>query len=203
MPPQATGASTMDSNPYRSPEPGSGGPAPTGQRPTSLLVFGILNIVFGVIGLCGTAASSAMFFVDLPRDPTMPNPALDLIESDATYRLFLQTMIVLGCLAALALIVGGIGLLLVKAWGRTLSIGYAWYAIVGAVAGMIVQWVYIVQPMLAQAQGQDEGLGRAAAAVGAVSGLVGGCLSMIYPVVLLIFMYRPAVRAAVAPPEHA
>jgi hypothetical protein len=111
----------------------------------------------------------------------------------------MQTMIVLGCLASLALLVGGIGLLLVKAWGRTLSIGYAWYAIVSVVAGMLVNWLYLVQPMLAQ--GEAGGLGQAAAIGGAVGGMIGGCFSVIYPVVLLIFMYRPAVRAAVAPPQ--
>jgi hypothetical protein len=94
----------MDTNPFQSPAPGPSGPVPTGARPTSLLVFGILNSVFGLLGLCGTAASSAMFFVDLPQDPGMPKPALELIRSDSTYRLIMQTMIVLGCLASLALL---------------------------------------------------------------------------------------------------
>ena len=164
----------MDTNPFQSPAPGPSGPVPTGTRPTSLLVLGILNIVFGVLGLCGTAASSAMFFVEMPQDPGMPNPALELIRSDSTYRLIMQTMIVLGCLASLALLVGGIGLLLVN-------------------------WLYLLQPMLAQ--GEAGGLGQAAAIGGAVGGMIGGCFSVIYPVVLLIFMYRPAVRAAVAPPQ--
>ena len=190
----------MDTNPFQSPAPGPSGPAPTGTRPTALLVFGILNSVFGLLGLCGTAASSAMFFVDLPQDPGMPNPALELIRSDSTYRLIMQTMIVLGCLASLALLVGGIGLLLVKAWGRTLSIGYAWYAIVSVVAGMLVNWLYLLQPMLAQ--GEAGGLGQAAAIGGAVGGMISGCFSVIYPVMLLIFMYRPAVRAAFGPPPE-
>jgi hypothetical protein len=141
-----------------------------------------------------------MFFVDLPQDPEMPNPALELIKSDSTYRLIMQTMIVLGCLASLTLLVGGIGLLFVKAWGRTLSIGYAWYAIVSVVAGMLVNWLYLLQPMLAQ--GEAGGLGQAAAIGGAVGGMISGCFSVIYPVVLLIFMYRPAVRAAFGPPPE-
>jgi hypothetical protein len=190
----------MDTNPFQSPAPGPSGPVPTGTRPTSLLVLGILNIVFGVLGLCGTAASSAMFFVEMPQDPGMPNPALELIRSDSTYRLIMQTMIVLGCLASLALLVGGIGLLLVKAWGRTLSIGYAWYAIVAVVAGLLVNWLYLLQPMLSQ--GEAGGLGQAAAIGGAVGGMISGCFSVIYPVMLLIFMYRPAVRAAFGPPPE-
>lgn len=190
----------MDTNPYRSPAPGTMGPAPGGSRPASFLVFGILNIVFGVLGLCGTAGSSAMFLVQLPRDPAMPNPMLDLLDSNPTYRLFLQVTIALGGLASLALLAAGVGLLLSKAWGRTLSIGYAWYAIVAAIMGTIVNWVYVIQPMLAAAKA-DAGPAAMGALGGAVGGMLGGLFALAYPVVLLIFMYRPAARAAVAPPE--
>ena len=185
----------MDPNPYRSPfsPPLGTAAAAAATRPTALIVFGILNIVFGLLGICGTAASSAMFFVELPRDPLVPNPALELIQSNPTYRTLMLVMIGLGLLASLALLVAGIGLLRSKAWGRTLSIGYAWYGIAGAIFGMIVNWVYLVQPMLAK---MDPAFGPAEAATvsTAVSGLLGGCFGMLYPIVLLVFMYRPALR---------
>jgi hypothetical protein len=44
----------------------------------------------------------------------------------------------------------------------------------------------------------------AMAAVGVVvGGLIGGLVSLAYPIVLLVFMRRPAVRAALAPPDAA
>jgi hypothetical protein len=66
---------------------------------------------------------------------------------------------------------------------------------VGAIVGMLVHWLYLVQPLVAK---MDPAFGPAeAATVGvAVSGFLGGCLGMIYPVILLVFMSRPALRAA-------
>lgn len=190
----------MDPNPYRSPAAPAAASPPS--RPASLIVFGILNILFGVLGLCGTAASSAMFFMTLPRDPAMPNPMLDLLDSNPTFRLFMQVTIVLGGVASLVLLVAGIGLLLTKAWGRTLSVGYAWYAIVSAIVGTIVQWIYVVQPMLAAVKGA-EGPAAMGAMGGVVGGLLGGLFALAYPIVLLVFMNRAVVRAALAPRDGA
>jgi hypothetical protein len=184
----------MDPNPYRSPS--ATGPVPPASRPASLIVFGILNILFGVLGLCGMAGSAAMFLVELPQDPAVPNPVLELLKTDATYRLFMQVSLVLGGLTALVLIVAGIGLLLTKGWGRTLSIGYAWYAIVAAIVGTIVTWTYLIQPTMAAIK-DAQGPAAMGAAGGLVGGLLGGVFSLIYPVLLLIFMNRTVLRQAV------
>jgi hypothetical protein len=190
----------MDPNPYRPPvAPAAASPS---SRPASLIVFGILNILFGVLGLCGTAGSSVIFFMDLPRDPAIPNPMLDLIASNPTFRLFMQVTFVLGGLASLVLLVAGVGLLLTKAWGRTLSVGYAWYAIVAGIVGLLVNWVYVMQPTLAAMKGA-EGPAAIGAIGGLVGGLIGGLVSLAYPVVLLAFMNRTALRAALAPREPA
>lgn len=194
----------MDGTPYRSraasapPPPPPPPLAPRG-RPAAIVVFGILNLVFGTLGVCGTAASSAMLFIDIPRNPAIPNPALDLIQSNATYRLFVQVMMTLGTIFAVVLVVAGIGLLLSKTWGRTLSIVYGWYAILGIIIGMIAHWVFLMQPLLVDMWQVDGNSGpNTAAFVGIFGGLVGGCLGLIYPVVLLVFMYRPALRDALA-----
>lgn len=185
----------MNSSPYHAPvsdRPEPGAAAATG-RPTSPIVFGILNIVFGLLGVCGTIGSGAMLFVELPRDPLVPNPALELIASNPTYRMLMMVMISLGLLASLALLAAGVGLLLFRAWGRTLSIGYAWYGIINALFGMIVNWIYLVQPMLAK-WNPAFGPAEAATVATAVSGILGGCFGMLYPIILLVFMNRPALR---------
>jgi hypothetical protein len=190
----------MDPNPYRS--PAATGSPPPASRPASLIVFGILNILFGVLGLCGTAGSAAMFLVELPSDPAVPNPVLELLKTDATYRLFMQVALVLGGLMALVLIVAGIGLLLAKGWGRTLSIGYAWYAILAGILGMIVNWMYLIQPTMA-AMKDAQGPAAMGALGGLIGGLLGGLFSLIYPILLLIFMNRKALRQAVEAREPA
>lgn len=186
----------MDQKSHPAPTLPSTQPRPSGGRPASLTVFGVLNIVFGVVGICGSAASSAMFFVEMPSDPGIPNPALDLMKSDTTYRLVMQAMLAIGVVFSLVLIAAGVGLLRSKAWGRTLSIAYGWYGLVGVVAALVVNWIYLVQPMLANLNkaGGDVGPAEAGAIGGAVGGLAGGCVGVIYPILLLVFMYRSALR---------
>jgi hypothetical protein len=67
---------------------------------------------------------------------------------------------------------------------------------------MLVNWVYVIQPMLG-AMKEAQGPAAMAAVGGVVGGLIGGLVSLAYPIVLLVFMRRPAVRAALAPPDAA
>jgi len=188
----------MDPNPYHAPSATAAGLPQS--RPASLVVFGVINILFGVIGLCGAAASSAMFFMEMPQDPRFPNPAIDLLNTNAAYRTYLQVTAVIGALASLVLLVAGVGLLLAKSWGRTLSIGYGCFAIVFAVVVMIGNWSFVMQPMLAAAK-EAGGPAAMGAVGGVVATMLGGILSLIYPIVLLVFMNRPALRAAVGAQE--
>ena len=187
----------MATNPFHAPELPAGPPdLPPAARPASLVVFGVLNIVFGLLSMCGAAGSSVMFFVDLPRDPALPNPMLDLIKSNPTFRLTQMVNMGISIVLAVALMLAGIGLLRSKAWGRTLSVGYGWCAIAGIVLAMIVNWIYLVQPMLANLK-QAGGAGGPAETLAmgtAVGGMASGCFGLVYPVILLVFMNRPALR---------
>jgi hypothetical protein len=165
------------------------------QRPTSVTVFGILNIVFAAFGLFGLIASIALFF--LPADSN--NPVIKLIHESPGYAMWLKICIPLGVLSCSALLAAGIGLLYLKSWARILSIIYAIYAIVFGITGMVVNFIFMVQPMLEQAR-QEQGPEAAAATGGAIGGTIGGCFGLIYPILLLIFMTRPKVAAAFRPP---
>ena len=164
------------------------------QRPTSVTVFGILNIVFAAFGVLGLIAAIALFF--LPADSN--NPVIKIMHENAAYALWLKVCIPLGVLSCSALLAAGIGLLRLKSWARKLSIGYAIYAIVFGLVGMVVNFVVLIEPMIKQAQNQ-QGPEAAGAIGGAIGGSLGGCFGLIYPVVLLIFMLRPAVAAAFQP----
>lgn len=165
------------------------------QRPASVTVFGILNIVFAAFGVFGVIASVALFY--LPADSN--NPVIKLIHESPAYAAWLKICIPLGMLTCLVLLTAGIGLLLLKPWARVLSMAYAIYAILFGILGMVVNFVFLVQPMLEQAR-QQPGPEAAGAIGGAVGGTIGGCFGLIYPVLLLIFMTRPKVVAAFRPP---
>lgn len=188
----------MDPNPYAatSTSPGSPPPfRPATAKPASITVFGIINIVWGAMGICGVAATSAMFFIPLPQDARFPNPALELLESNQAYRVFMIGSLAFGGLATVILIAAGIGLLKSRRWGRSLSLGWAWYAIAAMIIGLIGNWFFLWQPLLADA-GARGGAEQAGLFTGMIGGVLGSVLGLVYPILLLVLLKRQAVSDA-------
>ena len=99
----------MSTNPYESPtaySTGYGTGAP--DRPVAGIVFGILNLLFGTLGICGIAFSSVMFFIPLDPDMVRQNPALQLMQDNQFYKLFMQASVVVGGVFTFVLIGSGI-----------------------------------------------------------------------------------------------
>jgi hypothetical protein len=157
------------------------------QRPVSIVVLGVLNLLFAVLGLLGTVGSVLIL---LGMDAS--NPVYGIMQSSQAYRIFMYVSVPLGLAFLCVLVAAGVGLLLSKAWGRTATIVYAIYAIVMALLGGVVNAVFLVGPLIEQASssGGPEAIG---AASGAVGGMAGTCVGLIYPIVLLIFMFRKNV----------
>ena len=184
-----------DPNPYAATQAGKVAPAAT-ERSSAVKVFGILNIIFALLGLCGTVMGSVMFFVELPQDPNFPNPALDLMHENQTYRMYMMVSMALGLIFSIVLAVGGFGLLNWKRYGRSASLAYGWFGIVSVIAGAFMNYFFLVAPMMAQAQqleGQDQTVAMGGAIGGAIGGLGGSCFGLIYPIILIIFMNRKNV----------
>jgi hypothetical protein len=161
------------------------------QRPVSATVFGILNIAFGVMGLVGLLVSLALFSVAA----TGASPVAKIMRENPSYALWIKVSIPLWLLATAALLAAAVGLLKCKEWGRKLSIGYAIYSVLLGVLGLLLNFFFLVQPLLREAA-QRQGPEAAGAIGGAVGGSVGGCFGLIYPILLLIFMTRPKLVAA-------
>ncbi|MDX1948621.1 MAG: hypothetical protein SFU86_24755 [Pirellulaceae bacterium] len=149
----------------------------------------MLNIAFGLMGLCGVAFSSVIFFI--PADAAGPNPILQLMEEYPLYRTFMMVSVGLGLIATLVLIVAGIGLMQFKNYGRLLSLDNAFYAIVSGLVGTVVNFVFVVMPLM-------EKLGDGPEAAGAMGGMIGrtigGLVGLIYPGLLIYFIHDPAAR---------
>jgi uncharacterized membrane protein len=163
------------------------------KRPTAVTVFGVLNLVFGGLGLLCTPLSAIGLF--LPVQPE--NPMSRIFEENPGYRLYLIVSAGVGILAALVLIAAGIGLLKMKPWARLTAIGYSIYGIVTGVVGIIVSAIFLFEPLMIQARSQ--GPEAFAAIMGLTGGMAGGCFGLVYPILLLIFMTRPKVRNAFLP----
>lgn len=157
------------------------------QRPTSILVLGVLNLLFALLGLFGTFGSVLILL-----GMNEANPVYGIMQSSDAYRIFMYVSVPLGVLFIGVLALGGVGLLMSKAWGRTATIAYAVYALVMGVLGGLVNSVFLVGPLLEQAS-HSQGPAAMGAAGGAIGGLAGSCFGLIYPIVLLVFMFRKNV----------
>lgn len=168
------------------------------QRPTVVTVFGILNIVFGALGL-SCAPCSLLWTLKpdiLPRGPG-PNPVAEILVNSPDLRNWYIFSTVLGTLASALLLVAGIGLLNMKSWGRTLSIAYAIYALINTLANLVVQYFLLIVPLMEKGRGQPQAM--AGAIGGAIVWTLAGLTALIYPIILLCFMYTPTVVKAFWP----
>jgi hypothetical protein len=163
-------------------------------RPVSVTVLGILNIVFAALGVMGLALSIAMMYVK--PDLNMKNPVLDLMRQNPGYAMYINISTVVGGVFTLALLLAGIGLLMLRPWGRMLSIIYATFSIISLIVNSFLNYYFLIAPLIDKLAAQQPGQEKAAV-VGGIVGMVGGiCIGPIYPVILLIFMYRANVKAA-------
>ena len=158
------------------------------QKPAAITVFAILNLAFGGIGICGGLATAVMFSMPQPA----ANPVWDLMDENPVYGTFNTISMVGGLVMSIVLVAAGIGLLSFARWGRTLSIAYAWYVIIATVVGAVFVVLFWIVPML---DGADAiGPESAVALAGAFGGLIGGLASLIYPIFILVFMYKDNVK---------
>ncbi|MHC4478617.1 MAG: DUF4339 domain-containing protein [Planctomycetota bacterium] len=149
---------------------------PTPERPTSVTVFGILNIVFGGLGALCMPFGMCVSFV-------MP----DLFNPTAGAKAWLLFSYIIGFAATIVLLVVGIGLLGLRSWARRWAVGYGWFAIVWGIVGTVVNMVL----MRSGALGYSED-----AMSGAMGAVVGEVVGLVYYILLIIFMQRPHVKAA-------
>jgi hypothetical protein len=167
------------------------------QRPASVTVFGILNIVFAGLGIFGLLSS--LVVMALPAQQN--NPALQLMRDSPVLHAWSLVAIPLGLLSVVALLVSGIGLLNFQSWARKLAIAYGFYAIVLGIIGQVISFLFLYRPLLELAQ-RLRGPEAAGVMGGLIGGIFGGCLGFVYPVLLIIFMMRPQVVAACRAPDQ-
>lgn len=164
------------------------------RRPTSVTVFAIINFVFAGFGFLGLLTSVALFMTKAAQN----NPVYEAMARSPMFRVYNIVMMPIGLIVCIVLVLSGIGLLLLKRWGRTITMVYAVYAMVQSVVGTIMTFVFVL-PALRQAAGGSGSSGAAAtgAAIGTVVGAMFGLLvGLLYPILLLVFMTRPNVKAA-------
>jgi len=145
-------------------------------RPTSITVFGILNIVFGSLGLICTPFGLVAIFAL----PNAMNPS-----GSALVWLLVSTFV--GFVCSILLLTVGIGLLYQKRWARIWCLGYGWFSIIWGIIGLIVNIGLTVSGEFGYRQENIPGV---------IGGFCGGLVGFIYPILLIIFMQKPNVKNA-------
>lgn len=163
------------------------------KRPTSVTVFGVLNVVLGTLRLFGSLFAAAVLAL-AKATVVHASPFIEALHRHAVYRLFVTVGIPLQFVAAAVLVVAGVGLLLMKRWARVTTIVYAIYAIFQALISIAVS-VSVVIPAAVEAS-SGRGPEAMLAMITSVAGLAGRVLGLAYPILLLIFMTRPKVVEA-------
>ena len=154
-----------------------------GERPAVITVFGVLNIVFGGLGVLGTIVALVGLIV-VGVGSGLPD---GLLESQSVL------VAVLGFAGEVVLLASGVGLLMMRPWGRRLSIvyGICMVAVTAVHAALAIGKVQSATSMwLPYIYG---GIATGVATVGMILGFGFG---LAYPLLLLIVMTRKGVAEA-------
>jgi hypothetical protein len=147
------------------------GPRERPTRPTVVRALGLLALALGTMGVCiGSLLIVRLLHAGHQSDRlSLPSAGLSLLLEGA-------------------LLLGGMGTLLSKRWGRILLVGYA-VAVVGVQTPMNG-----VSLVLLSGAGGDPAAGAAPASIAA--GIGGFALRFTTTVVLLLVLLRPSIRRA-------
>ena len=166
------------------------------ERPVSVMIFGILNIGFGLLGMA-EAVLSKLFegFGSSAASSTVNSVVafLATLQNDPVYVVWNQITQPLNFAVGAVLLAAGVGLLLLKNWARLTSISYGIYKIVFVVLNGAVLFLALHHIL---AKSVESGF---AVGILVVAGLVGAILTLIYPALLIFFMTRPKVVLAFQP----
>ncbi|MCE5186754.1 MAG: DUF4339 domain-containing protein [Planctomycetaceae bacterium] len=156
---------------------------PSAGRPTAVTVFGIINIVFGGLGLLSIPlVVVAMLIPKAGGTAIAPSQSMQMF-------LFLSygVRLVLSCV----LLAGGIGLLNRRNWARQITYCYGWFTIAWVVFSVTAS--IIIANLTPAATGSEA---RFAAMAGVVGGVCGGIIGSIYPIFAVVYMRKPHIIAA-------
>jgi hypothetical protein len=182
-------------------------------RPTIISVIGIVNIVFGSMGLITAicCVGGGMLIAPLISQMPMPQgPGKAPIENPMTklnavpgYLALQCAQVAMGVFTGSLLLISGIGFLKMKRWSRSLTFVYIVVAIVWAVIAMVVQQQVVTPAMKEFSQKIQESTGQPNPVLdNSVFMTIGYAFGMLasfaLPVVLFVLMLLPAVKLGLA-----
>lgn len=175
------------------------------QRPTRIVVFGVLCLVMGGFSLLNNIDQAATALggpeaVDIPAESEAPGQVGQMMRdvaratrgalSEPVYRIGLGVKSVLGTVMAAVLIAIGGGLLRDRYWALRLARVWAVYAIASALLIVVLQALYVVPAIQAVTQTEGHLPGGEYLGMGFMF-----MVMCVFPMLLLIVLPKPNVVA--------
>lgn len=169
-------------------------PLPPAPKPAVLTVFGILNILFGTIGLLSALITCRLYVTPLESQTGV---MADLLRSNAFCASCLRAIFIPGLIFVILQFVSGIGLLRSSELARKTALVCSLYSIA---AGLFVGWLnirYILPFTIEHSLQQVKGSQAAAEMMRSVTqaaGYAGIVIGLIYPILAFVLLSRAKVR---------
>jgi hypothetical protein len=168
-------------------------PMPRRKPSGGVTALGIISIIYSVFFYicCGFASFASPFFTEAFQhmaerqglsgyQPTRAMQAFSFINGSVT--------VILGAL----LLIGGIGLLQLKPWGRSLSIAASLAVIVWALIIFILN-IFLVYPATVRMLGDKFPQGQQMI-ISVVAGVFGVFMQLVYPIILVVCLNLKSIR---------
>lgn len=124
------------------------------ERPTSVTVFAVINLIFCGLGVIGTIFWIISKLGLIPQG-SQENPVTEIMENNTAYVMFTDVMSVVGIFITILLIAASIAMFSLKPWGRKVTIGWGLYSIVMTIVSLAVNYFVIFGPILADLTGPE------------------------------------------------
>ena len=183
------------------------------QIPVVVTVIAVLHFVFGGLGLVGDLCAGGMLLAgggnmfagfgggQTPQQQQFQDEMQKATESGPAYKVVQYGQIVLDLVVSLTMIISGIGLLQLRPWGRHLSIVYALLSIALKLFGVVYTLAFTLPAINEflrshQPSGPEEQMFLSFMRIFSLFPPILGLVFMIYPIAVLVIMFRPSIAAA-------
>jgi hypothetical protein len=161
-------------------------------RPKSIVVFAVINIILGMLGVLGAASALVVRLGLIPMPPN--DPYMAAMSNNAAYAWFIDISSVIGFVATIVLLSAGIALLQLQPWARMAAIGWSVYTMVIIVLSAVMNYVLLFMPLLDKAQGPE----RVGLMIGIGFSIFFSLLFVFYAALQIWFLTRPKIMQAFA-----
>jgi hypothetical protein len=181
-------------------------PVPQRKASGGVVALGVINIIYAILFrfCCGVGSLAFSLAVSslpalLPAMPDMQgreSAFFDMFQSGPMRAYSVISMLVM-LILGIGLLVGGIGLLKLKPWGRSLSLGVAVAEIVWIIFSFAIN-IFFVYPRAAEMMAEQSPQ-SSQMAMNVVAGTVGVLFALVYPIVLLVCLNLTSVKEQFQP----